>query len=639
MRYAVRMSKIQKLSPQLINQIAAGEVIERPASVVKELIDNAIDAKASVIVITVDQGGLRRIAVQDNGVGIGCDDLRLAFEQHATSKIHSMDDLEAVTTMGFRGEALASIASVANVSLVSRTNGDHAWRIEATPDAEPRPVQAEPGTLIDMRDLFFNIPARRKFLKSEKTEFRHIQQWVKTQSLAQPDCSFELIHNGKTVYKTVRHDQSEPSARLESIFDAGFAGQHITVNNAAAGMSLTGYCSLPTDSRAQADMQYFFVNQRAVKDKTLMHAVKLAYQDVLYHGRQPKYVLYLTIDPRRVDVNAHPAKQEVRFRESQLVHDFVFKTVQLALKESTHAGAVQTGAVQTGAAQTDRVPRTPNAMTQPEIGLSFASVADKAVPPDPFSSVSNRPVHDTSSRINPGSLVNEAVRRYETASAGHNEMDQLTRLYMAPSAQDTEAVPSAGVMPPLGYALAQLHGVFILAQNEQGLVIVDIHAAHERVTYERLKTQYADRQVVVQPMAVPLSLAVSQHEAELVETQADTLLQAGLDISRQGQNLIVLRAAPVLLPQDNLDQLVRDVLSDLAEHAQTHRVELQQNELLSSMACHGSIRANRPMNIAEMNSLLRQMESTAQTNQCNHGRPTWVQMKMTALDSLFLRGQ
>lgn len=603
--------RIQKLPSQLINQIAAGEVIERPASVVKELLENSLDAGATYIEVDIEQGGIRLIKIRDNGCGIERDDLMNALERHATSKIRSLEDLERVGTLGFRGEALPSIASVSQLRLTSQVeNAAHGWSLAGTLEdiaAGPQPASHPPGTTVEVRDLFFNVPARRKFLRAEKTEFQHIDNIVKRIGLSWPDVQIRLRHNQREIghIKSAR-DREQMEQRVAAICGGSFIEQCLYVEHSAAGLKLSGWIGLPAFSRSQTDMQFFFVNRRMVRDKLVSHAVRQAYQDVLYHGRQPAYVLYLEMDPATVDVNAHPAKHEVRFRESRLVHDFLFKTLQQVL-----AGA-QAGQTAT-----------------PVPGAVAEMPAGRPVP--------NR------QPFQPGLNIRESLAAYTAfyseGSAG-NAPPEASIAPAFPAA--VEGKPGAGgeeAVPPLGFALAQLHGIYIVAQNAKGLVLVDMHAAHERITYEKLKTAYGRQGVQSQPLLVPETLNVASHEADLAETNIHRFKNYGIELERTGPEQLRILQVPVLLCGGDAARLVRDMLADLASHGDSRRIGDTTDEVLSTMACHASVRANRQLTLAEMNALLRDMENTERSGQCNHGRPTWVQLSIQQLDKLFLRGQ
>ncbi len=586
---------ILQLPDTLVNQIAAGEVVERPASVVKELVENALDAGATRLDIDLEEGGIRLIRIRDDGAGIPADELALAISRHATSKITSLDDLEQVATLGFRGEALPSIASVSRFAMVSRTAAQaHGVRLEVD-GGHIAPTQPQPhpaGTTVEVRDLFYNVPARRKFLRAERTELGHIEEWLRSLALARPQVELRISHNGRLSrhYKPVR-DADEHVRRVAEALGEEFTAQCLQIEHAGAGLRLRGWVGLPTAARSSADQQYFYVNGRAVRDRTVAHAVRQAYADVLFHGRYPAFVLFLECDPRQVDVNVHPAKHEVRFREQRLVHEFIYRTLHEALA-ATRAGLA----------------------TLPDAG--YASAGGGTWSP-PAQSGLGLPVREAMSAY---------AALYGTPAAGSSTMTAM------PAANESES-------PPLGYALAQLHGVFVLAENEQGLILVDMHAAHERITYERLKTARDGEGIRSQPLLVPIALAVSEREADLAEQHADTLAGYGFELRRAGPQAVSVRSVPTLLADLDPRGLVLDVLSDLREHGQTRRLDEARNELLSTLACHTSVRANRRLGLAEMNALLRDMEATERSGQCNHGRPTWVQLSKSELDRLFMRGR
>jgi len=600
-------ARIRVLSTHLANQIAAGEVVERPASVVKELVENSLDAHASSIEIEVEQGGIRLIKVSDNGHGIYKDDLILALQRHATSKIKTTDDLSRVTSLGFRGEALPSITSVARVEIRSRQkDADHAWQVlcDGMHQADQvQPVAYPQGTSIDVRDLFFNTPARRKFLKAEKTEFTHIETVFKRFALSHFNVAFSLTHNHNDIYKFSRADNNDQKLRrLAAICGKPFIEQSLQIEFANGGMRIWGWIGLPTFSRSQADQQYFFVNGRAIRDKVVSHAIRQAYQDVLYHGRHPVFALYLSIDPMLVDVNVHPTKHEVRFRDSRSVHDFIYRV----LSDAIAAVAPGQAPVNFGNSEGE------------DLSLS-AGQSDQ--------NVARYPSADYQGHFSQRSIPLKVQEQIENFNA----------LYKTPNAIPQEMDKSD--MPPLGFAIAQLQGVYILAENRHGLVIVDMHAAHERITYERLKQSYNENALRSQPLLVPLSISVSEADVRLIEQHADFFTSLGFVVEPLGKETLVVRQVPSLLRDSNIENLVRDVLSDIAIHGGSQRIQNQVNELFSNMACHGSVRANRKLTIPEMNALLRDMERTERSGQCNHGRPTWVQWDMSQLDKLFMRGQ
>ena len=604
---AVRMSRIRSLPPELVNQIAAGEVIERPASVVKELVENSLDAGSRRIDIDIEAGGSRLIRIRDDGGGIEADDLALAVSAHATSKIASFEDLERVGTLGFRGEALPSIASVSRFALTSRTAAaENAFRIEVDggkPHVQ-RPAQHGIGTSVEVRDLFYNLPARRKFLRAERTEFNHIDDLVKSIALARPGVEFRLSHNGKAV-RLFKPSASEDEAarRVSEVLGDEFLRNSLRVGHDGAGMVLSGWVGSPTASRSQADQQYFHVNGRLVRDRVVAHAVRQAYADVLYHGRHPAFVLFLELDPQGVDVNVHPAKSEVRFRESRLVHDFLYRSLHEALADArAGAGPMAEAGVAAGGAE---VARSPLSMARNQSGIRFG--------------------------------VGEPLADYAALFGRNVENSANVTLQDMPAAGQPES--EASQIPPLGFAIAQLHGIFVLAQNAHGLILVDMHAAHERITYERLKRDQQGEGIRSQMLLVPMAIAVSEREAAIVEEQSERFAELGFEIVRSGPQGITVRRVPSLLAGGDVAQLVRDVIADLAAHGSTTRVEEAGNELLSTMACHGSIRANRRLSLPEMDALLREMEITERSGQCNHGRPTWVQLSLQELDRLFLRGR
>ncbi|GAB2657675.1 DNA mismatch repair endonuclease MutL [Arenimonas aestuarii] len=591
---------IQALPDTLVNQIAAGEVVERPASVVKELVENALDAGANRVDIDLEEGGVRLIRIRDDGGGIPAAELALAISRHATSKITSIEDLEEVATLGFRGEALPSIASVSRFAISARPRGDgQGARLEVDGGrvGEVVPHPHPEGTTVEVRDLFFNVPARRKFLRAERTELGHIEEWLRSLALARPAVELRISHNGRASrhYKPVR-DGGERLRRVAEALGEGFTQQCLAVEHAAAGLRLHGWVGLPTAARSSADQQYFYVNGRAVRDRTVAHAVRQAYADVLFHGRHPAFVLFLECDPRQVDVNVHPAKHEVRFREQRLVHEFIYRTLHEALA-TTRAGVAESPALAMPAGLAASYGGAGGSPRQGGLGL---------------------PVREAMSAY--ASLY----RAPEPGQAG---------AAMAPSAANE------GEAPPLGYALAQLHGIFVLAENDHGLVLVDMHAAHERITYERLKSALDGEGIRSQPLLVPLSLAVSEREADAAEQHAEALAEYGFEIRRAGPQALSIRSVPSLLADLDPRTLALDVLADLREHGSSRKLEEARNELLSTLACHTSVRANRRLTLPEMNALLRDMEATERSGQCNHGRPTWVQLSKAELDRLFLRGR
>ncbi|RMV74956.1 DNA mismatch repair protein MutL [Pseudomonas caricapapayae] len=627
-------ARIELLSPRLANQIAAGEVVERPASVIKELLENSLDSGARRIDVDVEQAGIKLLKVRDDGGGISSDDLPLALARHATSKIRDLEDLERVMSLGFRGEALASISSVARLTLTSRTrDADQAWRVETEGrDMAPRvqPAAHPVGTSVEVRDLFFNTPARRKFLKAEKTEFDHLQEVIKRMALARFDVAFHLRHNGKTVLSLHEaHDDTARARRVSAICGPGFLEQALPIEIERNGLHLWGWVGLPTFSRSQADLQYFFVNGRAVRDKLVAHAVRQAYRDVLFNGRHPTFVLFFEVDPAAVDVNVHPTKHEVRFRDGRMVHDFLYGTLHRAL------GDVRPENQLGGSVPVVAEPRP----TGPEAGefgpqgeMRLANNVLEQPQSEPFS----RPAGSSA-----GSGYQYQYSPRPTSGVPVAEAQSAYREFFAPlpTAAPSSLPESPGDIPPLGYALAQLKGIYILAENAHGLVLVDMHAAHERIMYERLKIAMANEGLSGQPLLVPESLAVSQREADCAEEHITTFQRLGFELQRLGPETLAIRQIPALLKQAEANRLVSDVLADLMEYGTSDRVQAHMNELLGTMACHGAIRANRRLAIPEMNGLLRDMENTERSGQCNHGRPTWTQMGLNDLDKLFLRGQ
>ena len=590
---------IRLLPDVLVNQIAAGEVVERPASVVKELVENALDAGAGRIDIDLEEGGARLIRVRDDGGGIPAAELPVAVQRHATSKIASLEDLEAVSTLGFRGEALPSIASVSRFRIASRRRGEdngHALQVEGGRVGEVVPSAQPQGTTVEVRELFYNVPARRRFLRAERTELGHIEEWLRTLALARPDVEVRVGHNGRPLRRYRGDVASDAGARLVDALGAEFSRNVLRIDHAGAGLRLHGWIAQPSYNRASADQQYLFVNGRGVRDRNVAHAVRQAYSDVLFHGRHPAYVLFLELDPRTVDVNVHPAKHEVRFRDARLVHDFVYRTLQEALS-ATRAGMA--------------------AGTRPETHSPPGAAPPPTLPP----------------RQGDMALkLAEAPARYAALYAPSHPGPAL------PSMSPADPAPG-GKVPPLGHALAQLHGIYILAESAEGLVVVDMHAAHERIGYEKLKAAHDGAGVRVQPLLVPQSLAVSVREAEVAEREAATLAALGFELTRGGPQSLLLRSVPALLADTDVAALLRDVIGDLLEHGHSRRVDEARDELLATMACHAAVRAHRRLTVPEMDALLREMESTERSGQCNHGRPTWARFGLAEIDAWFLRGR
>lgn len=582
---------IHILSPQLVNQIAAGEVIERPASIVKELVENCFDANATQITIHIEQGGLRLIRVSDDGVGIEKEDLPLALSRHATSKISNLDDLEHVTSMGFRGEALASISSVAKLTLTSNVeNASHGWSVisdGAEQFFDIQPASHSIGTTVEVRDLFYNTPARRKFLKSDKTEFSHIETAVKRMVLSRFELGFTLFHQQKEVLKLLpAFDLVQQEQRVAAICSQNFIDNALYLDFEISSLTLSGWISVPTFSRSQTDMQFFYVNGRLVKDKNVSHAIKQAYSDVLFSGRHPIFVLYLTLNPEDVDVNAHPAKLEVRFREARAVHDFILSCVKRALANVR--------------------PIIPN----------YGDVS-------PYAEIE--------------STTSYFQKPLEISESKNYQMSYVQpQTFLSENKETFDTNPNKMV---LGYAITHLHGIYILSETATGMVLVDTHAAHERITYERLKKQYADGKIATQPLLLPIKITVTESEAQLAENVEHFFAELGFELNRVACETLLLRALPVLLQNSDAEQLVRDVLADLIEYEESYRIQGEYNEVLAKMACYGSVRAHRLLTQDEMNALLRELEQTERGGQCNHGRPTWIALSTQELDKFFLRGQ
>ncbi|HEX7634367.1 MAG TPA: DNA mismatch repair endonuclease MutL [Noviherbaspirillum sp.] len=597
---------IQALSDQLISQIAAGEVVDRPSAVVKELLENALDAGSTHITVRLEEGGVKRIAITDNGRGIPPEQMPLALARHATSKIASLSDLENVDTLGFRGEALASIASVAQLTLTSRTaDAAHAWEIAGGKENQVVPASGAPGTTVDVRDLYFNTPARRKFLKSEQTEFGHCAEVVRRIALSRPDVAFSLTHNGKTID---HWNASEVDKRSAYILGNEFANARLSLDETAGPLRLHGFVGLPTASKARADAQYFYVNGRFVRDKLLSHAVRSAYQDVLHGDRYPSYALSLDLDPALVDVNVHPSKIEVRFRDSRAVHQFVFHAVNRALAQTS---ATSAGAAPAPVTATPRVLPWIREQQQTSFATQFAAPAGVA------------------QRIADYGALFSATPETDVSEASPPSSPAVTTA--------TQTTPQDEF--PLGFALAQLHGIYVLAQNSKGLVLVDMHAAHERILYEQLKNALDENAMQVQPLLIPVTFYAAPVEVGTAEENPAALQALGFDISALSPTTLAVRAIPALLKNADAQTLARDVLRDIREFGGSRVLVERRNELLGTLACHTAVRANRSLTLPEMNALLRQMEATERADQCNHGRPTWVQLALNDLDKLFLRGQ
>jgi len=671
------MKRIHLLSPRLANQIAAGEVVERPANIIKELVENSLDAGAQRIEIDVEQGGIKLLRIRDDGHGIPKDDLPLALSRHATSKITTLDDLEAVHSLGFRGEALASISSVSRLTMTSATTpaegeAEQAWQVEVEGRemaATVKPAAHPKGTTLEVRDLFFNTPARRKFLRTEKTEFNHVDEYFKRLALSRYDVAFSLRHNQKVIHSLRPATRTiDKEKRVAALLGTKFIDAALHVDAEAAGLGLTGWGGLPTFSRSAADMQYFFVNGRVVRDRLVAHAIKQAYRDVLYHGRQPAFVLYLTVDPALVDVNVHPTKHEVRFRDGRLVHDYLFRTLHKALADvrpdhqtaptSLQGSGVLKGGETSGYASSGMTsPALMANSLQPVTGIQageFSEQTRMSLLPgrNPLSGqpLSGQPL---SGQANSPAGVQEHLNAYQALSQPLNiaangsanavtteeRIDPETGEITTVQLESTLPASEQYDIPPLGFAIAQLHGIYILSQNAHGLVVVDMHAAHERITYERLKIAVDNQNVQSQPLLVPITLSVSEGEADAAEQFSDEFARFGVLLQRAAPESIMIRQIPVILQQAEVERLVTDMLADLMQHGSSDRIQAHRNEILGTMACHGSVRANRKLTLPEMNGLLRDMEATERSGQCNHGRPTWTQMSMSDLDKLFLRGR
>ncbi len=650
---------IALLSEELISQIAAGEVIERPASVVKELVENAFDARASRIDVELERGGCGSIRVRDDGTGIEAAEIALALARHATSKIASLDDLERVATLGFRGEALPSIASVSRLSLTSRPGAAaHAWSVDARDGslAAPLPASHPPGTSVEVRDLFFNVPARRKFLRTEATEYQHTVRMLERLALSRFDVAFTLAHNGKNVWSLPpARSAAERLARVSAVCGEDFAGHVIELAHDTESLRLSGWLALPTFHRRQSDLQFAFLNGRFIRDKLLAGAVRLAYQDVMFHGRFPAYLLYLELDPAAVDVNAHPQKLEVRFREPRRIHDFLFRTVERVLSDTrprnASAGSAPldwlTGTARAGAGLNSQarfsLPQgAPRAAADAyrsfveRAGLGAGDVHEPALGHDggaPGRSGDAAGYGGGAPWRNGDAPGYDGAAGQSGGAAGYDGAPAQSA-----GAPWRDGGSPEGEEAPLGYAIAQLHGVYIVSQTPGGIVLVDMHAAHERVMYERMKNLFK-APPAQQQLLIPEILHVGAAQAEMAESHAQEFAALGFTLTRLAPDQLALRAIPSLLIGKDPAAVVRDVLSDLAEHGSSRRVEESINHLLATMSCHAAVRARRNLTLPEMNALLREMEGTERADQCNHGRPTWLRLSLGELDRLFLRGR
>ncbi len=613
------MPSIKLLPDQLISQIAAGEVVERPASALKEILENSLDAGSTEIAVALQSGGIKQIKVSDNGSGIVRDELNLALTRHATSKIASLEDLECVASLGFRGEALASIAAISRTQITSyHADEKHAWRVasEGSFLTDIEPAALDVGTIVDIQDLYFNTPARRKFLKTENTEFGHCEEAFRRVALSRPDVSLLLQHNGRAI---MRLATGSAEKRFEDILGKDFAAEAFYLDESAAGLRLWGMAAKPTFSRHARDTQYVYVNGRFVRDKLISHAIRQAYQDVLHHDRHPAFVLFLELDPALVDVNVHPSKTEVRFRDGQAVHRFIFHALHKSLAAPVGLPSSLTPDVAATLQQAAPVPEINYPRFQNNIDLR-ANEASSQFYQTLF-----------------GSLQPQSTNNGEQANQDTGTPDNAAQVLQA--AQGV----AQGEDFPLGFAVAQIHGVYILSQNKLGLIVVDMHAAHERIMYEKLKNALDASRVAMQPLLLPVSFHADRLEVATVQEQQalpdNGLTQLGFDIAVLSPTTLAVRSIPVMLKDADAVALARDVLADLRQYGASRAFTERRNELLGTMACHAAVRANRILTIPEMNALLRDMEATERSGQCNHGRPTWFQMTMGELDKMFMRGK
>ena len=645
-------NRICRLAQQLANQIAAGEVVERPASVVKELLENALDAKSTHLEIDIEAGGGKLIRVRDDGTGIHKDDLSLALARHATSKIRVPDDLNTIDTLGFRGEALASIASISRLKLISNITREHenGWCVQVAASgissgttaeasthasSEERPAPHARGTTVEVRDLFYNTPARKKFLRTERTEYLKIEEVVRKLSLSQSATTFLLTHNGKTTRQY--HGGEDSSRRIAKVFGKAFVDNAVYLKQERDSMLLEGWLGLPTYSRGQTDQQYFFVNGRTIRDKLVTHAVRQGYSDLLFQGRHPVFCLFFSIDPKQVDVNVHPTKSEVKFRDSRSVHDFIFRTIHhvlAALRPNESSNPVVAGQAPQQALE--------GQVLEEQVLQQQALEGQALSRTQPLPAPVSRPLMSpgifgpgTSGKSASAHSISERAQLYSALFGGEPTQEARDGSRQAVSA----ASGRDETIPPLGYAIAQLHGIYVLAENVRGLILVDMHAAHERIIYEQMKTACDAEGLKSQPLLVPISIALSEQEMGIVDACKPELAAFGIDIDKASEASIILRSVPTLLSKGDIEQLVRDVLADFLEYASSARIKQHRDEILSSMACHGSVRANRKLSLPEMNALLRDMEETENSGQCNHGRPTWCELSIAELDSLFMRGR
>ncbi|MES2204814.1 MAG: DNA mismatch repair endonuclease MutL [Pseudomonadota bacterium] len=627
--------RIHKLSAQLSNQIAAGEVIERPASVVKELIENSLDAGASEIEIEIEQGGEKLIGVRDNGCGIHQDDLTLALDRHATSKLISVDDLAAIHTLGFRGEALASMSSVSRLELQSRVeNVDSGWRIfsDGMMSVEKEPCAHAIGTSVKIRDLFFNTPARKKFLKNERVEFSHIENLVKRVALSHFHVGFRLTHNGRSVFHLPpANSQLEKERRVSMVCGQTFLEHALFLETEHAGLKIFGWVAEPTFSRSQADTQYFYVNRRCIKDKVVTHAVRQAYEDVLYNQRHPAYVLFFELDPHQVDVNAHPTKHEVRFRESRMVHDFIFKSLHQAIADIRPEQILAKSEAVVGAIG-DRPPSAQQSSIFQQHRESAQQPLFAQQHIESYQSLYQTENVDVERSKAPS--AKGAASQSEAGDFGHHNSEKIP-----PSPLLQRGAPVDGATQPLGYAIAQLKGIYILAENEKGLILVDMHAAHERIVYEEMKIAMQSGNLIAQPLLIPITVQVTEQEANLTEEHTHLFSSLGLVVERMGPETLAIKQVPEVLKKADVAQIIHDMIADLSSLGESKRLEETINHIMGNMACKSAIKANHRLTLPEMNAILRSMEIVPRSGQCNHGRPTWIQLTLEELDKFFLRGR
>ena len=620
--------RITRLDDRLINQIAAGEVIERPASLLKELLENSLDANADHIDVEVERGGMKRIQVSDSGFGIEKDELDLALSRHATSKLSKFEDLYQINSLGFRGEALPSIAAVSKLRICSKTpQAESAFEVQCHGGhmlGEPAPAARETGTTIEVTDLFYNTPARRKFLRAESTEYKHIDQNIRKLALSRFDVSFRLSHNDKVFIDCpVATEDADKIQRISKICGREFADNSIQFSTEQSGIRLHGWLGLPTFSRSQRDLQYFYVNGRAIKDPLIAHAVKRAYADVLYSGRQPAFVLYMTISPEAVDVNVHPAKTEVRFKDTREVHDFIYRALNRVIADLRPGDNVPPARAQLAQLQSDfdADKRSSSSDITPHTSQAYTSLAN-------YQTQSEKSRNQGAFKFN----AQDQISAYRALHPGEEATTSSGGAQLDPVLAPEE-------IPPLGFALAQLKGVYILAESKDGLILVDMHAAHERIGYEKLKQDFAAGNIEQQPLLVPVRVALAEQQITIAMEHLDTFLKMGLELEALGETELVVRTVPTVLSRVDIPALIKDVLSDIAELGLSDRIELTIHDIFAEKACHGAVRANRLLTLPEMNALLREMETIERSGQCNHGRPTWVSVSMEDLDKWFLRGQ